>query len=465
MCGLIGVVNQEHPAVNDLYLGLLALQHRGKESAALAISDQGKTDWIGGRGETPQAFWGKDFAQYQGSIGIGHVRYSTAGESHNSNIQPIEGNFHGHPFFIAHNGNLVNVNELRKQTSSDPLCSDTKVVVDLLSQSGRSDFETALREILVQLMGAFNFIILFNHQLYVVKDRCGFHPLQIGQRSGDVIVTSESCVFDLLNANFTSDVMPGEIFIIDPLKGIRRECWTKETQLRFDIFEYIYFLRPDSIVHGVEAGEARQAMGLMLGSKDSMLPLPYDTIVPVPDSGNEAGLGFFKWLAEMEFEPWASFRAHTVGRTFIEPVQEKRMEFLHFKFNPRPRRLKDKKIALIDDSVVRGNTLTVLSRLLRQTGVKEIHARISSPPYLYPDFYGIDTYRKRNELVASNFNGNISKIAQKIGVDSLKYLSLEETIDSILEVIPDNTHSPLAASTFYTGPFTGDYPEGKGDFI
>lgn len=467
MCGLVGVVNQDHPAVDNIYLGLLALQHRGKESAAMSISDQGKTDWLGGPGEAPQAFWNKDLAQFKGSVGMGHVRYSTAGESDHDNIQPIEGDFHGHPFFIAHNGNLVNVKELRKLTSSNPLCSDTKVVAALLSQSRRSDFETALREILIQLAGAFNFIILFNHQLFVVKDRHGFHPLQIGQRAGDVMIASESCVFDLLNADFTSDVMPGEFLVIDQQKGIRREYWTKETQLRFDIFEYIYFLRPDSVVHGVEAGEARRSMGLTLGSKDGFRPL-YHTVIPTPDSGNEAGLGFFQWhdLAEtaVKLDPWANFRAHTVGRTFIEPVHEKRIEFLHFKFNPRPRQLKDKKIALVDDSIVRGSTLTVLSRLLRQAGVKEIHARISSPPYLYPDFYGIDTYRKRNELIASNFNGNIRKIAEKIGVDSLKYLSLEETINSILEAIPEKTYSPLTTDTFYTGPFTGEYPEGKGDF-
>lgn len=469
MCGLVGVVNQEHPAVDDIYLGLLALQHRGKESAAMSISDQNKTDWLGGRGEAPQAFWEKDLTQYKGSVGMGHVRYSTAGESDNRNIQPIEGNFHGHPFFIAHNGNLVNANELRKLTSSNPLCSDTKVVADLLSQSRRSDFETALREVLVQLMGAFNFIVLFNHQLYITKDRCGFHPLQIGQRAGDVIIASESCVFDLLNANFTSDIMPGEFLVIDQQKGIRREYWTQETQLRFDIFEYIYFLRPDSIVHGIEAGEARRTMGFRLGfgGKGELTP-PYNTIIPTPDSGNEASLGFFKWhdLAgtAVKFDPWANFRAHTVGRTFIEPVHEKRIEFLHFKFNPRPRQLKGRAIALVDDSIVRGSTLVVLSRLLKQAGVKEIHARISSPPYLYPDFYGIDTYRKRNELIASNFNGNISKIAKKIGVDSLRYLSLEETIASILAAVPDQAGSPLTADTFYTGPFTGDYPEGKGDF-
>ncbi len=490
MCGLIGIVNSDREAVTDLYLGLLSMQHRGKESAGIATTTgRDEIRRAGGVGELPQAFWGEEISGEAGSppppeegspssmrnllprslgplagrIGIGHVRYGTTGSTGRGNIQPVYGTYHGHDFCLAHNGNLVNTPRLRRITKSPEDVSDTRVIADLLSLSSAPSFEEALIETVGRLEGAFSLILLFGGKVFGVKDPLGLHPLQIGRRKGDRIIASESCAFDLLGADLDRDIMPGELVVLDDA-GCRSVRWTEESTLRIDIFEYIYFLRPDSVVHGAEAGTARYHMGRALAAEH---PVEADIVVPVSDSGNHAALGYYEGMIAAgfspEFRPWALCRPHTVSRTFIEPVQEKREQYLRLKFNPRPRELEGKSVVVIDDSVVRANTMRVVAGLLREGGTRQVHAVISSPMYRYPDFYGIDTYRIRDELIARRLNGSVPAIARELGnLDSLGYLSLEATEKAVLAAA--RAGSELTTGSFYTGPFTGEYPAGTGVF-
>ncbi len=466
MCGVIGVMNQNRNAAPDVYIGLWAMQHRGKESARIVTSHGGSLFEEGGMGEVPQAFWSRDLSRMPGSIGIGHVRYSTAGESSAENIQPLKGVFRGFDFYVAHNGNLVNTDELRKITGSKDGCSDTRIIADLISISKRETFEEAILSVAEKLQGAFNLILLFGDKIYAIKDSFGFHPLQLGRRNEDFMIASESCVFNHLNAKLFRDIKPGNMLIIDKA-GVKSHQWTNKTCFKIDIFEFIYFTRPDSVIHGIEAGRARYFMGRYLADRH---PLDADIVVPVSDSGNEAALGYYERMLEkghkIGFRPWALFRPHTVSRTFIEPVQEKRRQYLYLKFNPRPDQVKDKRIIVIDDSIVRGTTQKVVLKILKDAGARELNVLISSPPYLSPDFYGIDTYRQKEELIARRLGGKIYSIAEEIGsgiggINYLGYLKLRSVIDAILDAA--GPKSELCELNFYSGPFTGEYPAGSGN--
>lgn len=469
MCGIVGILNKRREAASDLYTALLQLQHRGKESAAIAVSRQGTMVREGGMGEVPQAFFGKQLDELRGRVGIGHVRYGTAGSSAPQNLQPAKGTFRGQDFYLAHNGNLANTDELKIMVRADPQASDTLAIAELIGASAASSFEEALRETLLKLRGAFSLLILFQESIYVVKDPFGFHPLQIGRRKDDFIVASESCVFDHLGAEFVADVEPGEMLVIDS-RGCSSRTWTLETQFAFDIFEFIYFLRPDSIVHGVEAGLARYHMGKFLAQEH---PVQADIVVPIADSGNEAALGYYEGLDKenrAQFRPWALFRPHTVSRTFIEPVQETRERSVSLKFNARPSLISGKHVVLVDDSLIRATTLPKAVQLIREAGAKKVSAVISSPMYQYQDFYGIDTCRVRSELIAWNEKGNVEAIRERCGLDYLGYLSLDSTVEAVLKAA-EKTYPKTAAKgelskhNFYTGPFTGTYPAGKGKLL
>jgi len=461
MCGIIGLVNEGQNAATDLYVGLLAMQHRGKESAGIVIQSANDLVKLNGMGEVPQVFFEESLASLNGSIGIGQVRYSTFGDTAYENIPPARGKFRGFDFYLAHNGNLVNVNELRKITHSRPKSSDTQVIADLISDSSAVDFTEAVVETLLKLRGSFNLIFIFNETLYAFRDSFGFHPLQLGKRGNNYIIASESCVFSHLGAELVKDFSPGELIIINK-DGIQNHQ-IFPSNLKFDIFEYIYFLRPDSIVHGVEAGLARYFMGRALAEEHPVLA---DVMIPIPDSGNEAALGYYEYMLDkkirMEFRPWALFRPHTVSRTFIEPVQSKREYYLHLKFNPRPLQLKGKSVLAIDDSLVRGNTIARVIKLLKNAGARSVSVLVASPMYRFPDFYGIDTYRVKDEIIAKKLNGDLRRVKETLGIDHLNYLSMEKTIDSVLKARGEN--SVLTKDNFYTGPFTGEYPAGAGDF-
>ncbi|MEK9180908.1 MAG: amidophosphoribosyltransferase [Patescibacteria group bacterium] len=466
MCGILAIANHDRSVAEDLYVGLINLQHRGKESAGMAVSSPAGLVRLGGMGEVPQAFWSQRLDVVRGNVGIGQTRYSTAGDSSVENIQPVRGRFGGREFYLVHNGNLVNVSEL--QETSDALfnCSDTQVIANAIGRSTAVSFEDALLEVVRRLLGSFNLILLFDHKIYVIMDPFGFHPLQVGERPDGFIVASESCVFDSLGARTLWNVQPGEFLIIDE-KQIRHLEWTTNTRLQLDIFEFIYFLRPDSIVHGVEAGRARTEMGRMLANEH---PIDADLAVPVPDSANQAALGYWERMWEMgssiRFDPWAFFRCHSVGRTFIEPVQAHRKRYLRLKFNPRPSSLSGKRVVCIDDSIVRSNTARRIVRFALEAGAKEVHFLVTSPMYLHPDFYGIDTYRVKEELVVRRCGGNLEAIRHAINPerppDTLGYLTLDSTISAVISAA--ETSTVLTPQSFYTGPFTGVYPAGTGDF-
>ncbi|MBI1999105.1 MAG: amidophosphoribosyltransferase [Parcubacteria group bacterium] len=464
MCGIIGVANLETCAVPTLFAGLLNMQHRGKESAGVVTHANGSYAERGGMGEVHIALDEKRIENMPGRCGIGHTRYSNAGASSPDNRQPLRGDFRGHGFYLGHNGSVINVKSLG-ETLSHPLgpeASDTRTVVALLSNAPQTDFESALIATLARLQGAFNFLILFEDTLYAAKDAFGFHPLQIGTRGGDVIIASESCVFDHVGACFARDIMPGELVTVRN-GSITSSQWTAETRLAFDIFEYIYFLRPDSVVHGVEAGAARYHMGRRLAK---ISPRRVDAVIPVADSGNEAALGYWETMTkfgyDISFRPWALFRPHTTGRTFIEPVQKMREEWIRRKFNPRPSQLRGARVLLIDDSIVRGNTLARAVRTVRAAGASAVFAGIASDQYRYPDFYGIDTYRKKDELIARRFEGDAERICGACGLDGLAYLPHSEVIKAVLDARAPT--SILAETCFYDGPFTGRYPAGMGSY-
>jgi amidophosphoribosyltransferase len=474
MCGIVGIYNQKREVAPELYFALMFLQHRGKESAGIVTFDSGRILAHIGMGEVPQVFTLGSLSGLSGRVGIAHTRYSTTGSSDIGNAQPIRGFFHGREFFVGHNGNLVNVKELLKEVdlSEKDLgegCSDTRVIAALISFSKRSTFEEAILETLVKLKGAFNLIFLFDGKLYAIRDPFGFHPLQLGQRREDFFVASESCVFDQLGGVLVRDIRPGEMLIIDE-GGVRPLFFTERTSLKIDIFEYIYFLRPDSVVEGAEAGLARYWMGRFLADEH---PMDVDIITPIPDSGNEAALGYYERMREKGFHgrflPWALFRPHTVSRTFIEPVKELRKEYLRLKFNPRPFQLRGMRVAAVDDSLVRGTTEEVLAGLFSQAGVSELHSLKASPMYLNEDIYGIDTYRVRDELIAKECGGDLERITEELrkraGLrfpTSLSYLSLGATVRAVLQARQPG--SLLNEHTFYAAQFTGEYPAGKGDF-
>ncbi len=497
MCGIVGLVNHSQPVASDLYIGLVQMQHRGKEGAGLATCDSNRYYEEKGAGELAQAFiipsseqarqklarmlteprseneWAHvlpptSISSMPGSAGIGHTRYGTAGRRTLDNVQPISGLFRGELFYLAHNGNLVNSRYLRSAGTKDG-CSDTAVVADLLSRSQAASFEQALVETVQQLEGAFNLVLLYRGLVYAVRDRFGFHPLTLGQREhdqgSDLVVASETAALDTLGAYPVREVAPGEIVCLERGGRVVSQRFTDAVNLRLDIFEYIYFLRPDSVWYGVEAGAARYLMGRNLARQHSITG---NVVMPIADSGNEAALGFWEGLrakgCDVEFRPWGLFRSHFVSRTFIEPVQEQRQRYLKLKFSPRRSQVKNRDVVLVDDSIVRGNTIGMAYRLLKEAGAGSISLVVSSPPYRYPDFYGIDTYRVRNELLAKVLGGDDSEVAQKIaehfGLHQVGYLSLEQTLSAVVEA----SGGSLSHSNFYLGPFTGEYPAGVGDF-
>ncbi len=466
MCGLVGIVSRENDVVPMVYISLGQLQHRGKESAGIASAHLGFMHRIlKGVGEVISVFDKDALSRISGTSAIGHVRYGTAGKSGAENAQPIEGLFHGkYPFCVAHNGNIVNTSELWKilGRSSSYDFSDTQLIVDLISCSPCLDFEDALIDVAKKLQGSFNFLILFNDRMYALTDRFGFHPLVLGKLGADYIVASESCVFDHLNAEFVCDIEPGTLLSVH-YNSISSARWSTACQLRFDIFEFVYFARPDSVIHGVEVGSTRRKTGIILADEHPMFGA--DIVVPVPDSGKDAAWGYARGMkhrkSSIDFEPDAITRSHVVSRTFTEPVKERRHSGVHLKFNMREALFAGKHVVLVDDSIVRCNTMPITVSRVRRAHAKSVSAVIASPPCLYPDIYGMDTNRDPHELVAWRERGDIERIKDQCGLEHLGYVSLEGMIQGVLRA--RSPHSPLTESSFYLGSFTGEYPDGEGD--
>ena len=424
-CGIFGIVS--HPeAARMAYLGIRALQHRGQESAGIVSSDRQKLHIEKGMGYVADVFDESRLERLRGDSALGHVRYSTAGESAEWNAQPILIDCWRGPIALAHNGNLTNAAYLRHELERDGAIfhstSDSEVILHLISRSRRRTLQEAFVEALRMVQGAFSLLLLTPEYLLAARDTRGFRPLCIGRVNQSYAVASETCAFDLINAEYIRDVEPGEIVRIEQ-NSLESQLPLPRDSPAFCIFEHIYFSRPDSLVFGRTVNTSRREMGKYLAREH---PVDADVVVPVPDSGVSAAIGYSQESGiPLEF---GLIRNHYVGRTFIEPKQSIRNFGVKIKLNPVRDILRDRRIVLIDDSIVRGTTSKKIMHVIRAAGAKEIHVRITAPPIIAPCFYGIDI-PTRSELIAST--KSVDEICKFIGADSLGYLSLEAALKSV----------------------------------
>jgi amidophosphoribosyltransferase len=445
-CGVFGIFG--HPeAAKMTYLGLYALQHRGQESAGIAASNKERILAHRAMGYVADIFHQDELAKLSGSSAIGHVRYSTAGESKLANAQPILIDCAHGQIAICHNGNLVNARELHDSLVGEgsifQTSSDTEVVLHLYARSKASSVEGALVEALSRVRGAFSLVLLTRDHLVAVRDPHGFRPLCLGRFDGGWIAASETCALDLIGATYVRDVEPGEILLIGE-SGVRSVKPFPPSPLAQCIFEHVYFARPDSYVFGDSVNEVRTSLGRLLARES---PVEADVVVPVPDSGVCAATGY----AETSGIPMRMglIRNHYVGRTFIEPQQSIRHFGVKVKLNPVRSILGGRRVVLIDDSIVRGTTSRKIVRMIKAAGAREVHVRISCPPTISPCFYGIDTPR-RSELIAATHT--IEEIAKYIEADSLRYLSMDGLLASV------NSHHTMYCTSCYTGRYPVPFP-------
>jgi amidophosphoribosyltransferase len=418
-CGVFGIFG--HPeAANLTYLGLYALQHRGQESAGIVAADGHRMRVSRAMGQVAEAFNEQTLEKLPGHLAIGHTRYSTAGESKIENAQPFLIDCAHGQIAVGHNGNLVNAGELRDQLVNSgsifQTSSDTEVVLHLYARSKAPSVEEALVESVTQLSGAFSLVLLTKNRLVAARDPHGFRPLALGRLGEAWIVCSETCALDLIGATYVRDVEPGELVIISD-GGVRSLRLFPPSQLAQCIFEHVYFARPDSYVFGRSVNEVRTDLGRILARE---APAPADVVVPIPDSGVCAAVGF----AEEAGLPlrMGLIRNHYVGRTFIQPQQSIRHFSVRVKLNPVRSILDGKRVILLDDSIVRGTTSRKIVRMVKAAGAREVHLRISCPPTVSPCFYGVDTPSK-SELIAATHS--LEEIRKYVEADSLAYLSLE----------------------------------------
>lgn len=441
-CGVFGIFG--HPEAAKLtYLGLYALQHRGQESAGIVSSDGVRLYLSRAMGYVADAFDEAALRALPGDLAIGHVRYSTAGSSQLANAQPILIECAHGEIALCHNGNLVNAAELRAELvrhgSIFQTSSDTEVVLHLYARSRAATAEAALVESVSQVQGAFSLALLTKDRLMAVRDPHGFRPLALGRLGDAWIVCSETCALDLIGATYVREVEPGEILVISAA-GLRSIRPYPPAKLAHCIFEHVYFARPDSYVFGESVNRIRTNLGRRLAEE---APAAADVVVPIPDSGVCAAVGF----AERSGLPlqFGLIRNHYVGRTFIQPQQEIRHFGVRVKLNPVRSILEGKRVVLVDDSIVRGTTSRKIVKMVKAAGAREVHMRISCPPTISPCFYGIDTPR-RSELIAATHS--VEEIQQYLEADSLAYLSLEGLLGA---VGPQRHH-------YCTSCYTGQYP-------
>jgi amidophosphoribosyltransferase len=416
-CGVFGVYG--HPeAANLAYLGLYGLQHRGQESAGIVSSNGKSLISHRGMGLVADIFNSEVLGRLEGTAAIGHNRYSTTGSTSLKNCQPLVVEYAGGGLALAHNGNLVNFEELRGRLEASgsifQSSSDSELVIHLIAGSQAPDLPGRVVDALSQVRGAYSLVLLTDHALIAVRDPQGFRPLVIGKLNDAMIVASETCALDLVRAEYIREVAPGEMLVIDD-DGMRSHFPFASAPTKRCVFEYVYFSRPDSLLYGRNVYSVRKQQGRALARE---CPADADIVVPVPDSGNSAALGYAE-EAGLPFE-MALVRSHYIGRTFIEPRQSIRHFGVKIKFNPVAELLKGKRIVLIEDSLVRGTTLRKVIPMLRQAGAREVHMRIAAPPTTNSCFYGIDT-PTREELLASH--QSIDEIRRYITADSLAYLS------------------------------------------
>src|SRR4051812_24477027 len=450
-CGVVAIYS--HPEAETLaYLGLHALQHRGQESAGIVSSDGMSLHIHKSMGLVADIFTEKKLSRIRGTLAIGHTRYSTTGDSALLNAQPIMVQSNKGMIALAHNGNLTNAGEIRArmeaQGSIFQTSSDTEVIVHLIAQSREQTLPEAVADALRRVEGAFSLVMISPDRIFAMRDPRGFRPLAMGRipAQGDrkedtVVFASETCAFDLVGATYEREVKPGELVIVGPDGPPSSRFYAPALPQSSCIFEHVYFSRPDSQVFGRAVQESRENLGRQLAIES---PAAADLVVPVPDSGVTAAMGY---AAESGIPlRFGLIRNHYVGRTFIEPQQTVRDFGVKLKLNPVRSLLEGKRVVLIDDSIVRGTTSKKIVRMVRSAGAKEVHLRISCPPTISPCFYGVDTPRKK-ELIAAN--NTVEEIRKYIGADSLSYLSLE----GMKKACHDGEKT-----TYCTACYTGQYP-------
>jgi len=445
-CGVFGIFGHNE-ASNMTYLGLYALQHRGQESAGIAASDGERVRVSRDMGYVADIFDSRTLGELPGTRAIGHVRYSTAGESKLTNAQPILIDCAHGQIALCHNGNLVNAKELReelvRQGSIFQSNSDTEVILHLYAKSKAGS-------VVSQVQGAFSLVMLTKDRLIAVRDPHGFRPLALGRLDGAYVVCSETCAMDLIGATYERDVEPGEVIVISE-GGVRSIKPYPPAPLAHCIFEHVYFARPDSYVFGKSVNEVRTELGRVLAREQ---PIAAEVVVPVPDSGVCAAMGY----AEESGVPlrMGLIRNHYVGRTFIEPQSSIRHFGVRVKLNPVKSILAGQRVILVDDSIVRGTTSRKIVRMVRAAGAKEVHVRISCPPTISPCFYGVDTPRKADLIAATH---TLDQIRDFIEADSVAYLSLEGLLST---VAPDRASY---CTSCYTGRYPVEFPRDEASYL
>lgn len=442
-CGVCGIFGHENSA-KLAYFGLYALQHRGQESAGIVSSDGNKIYQHRGMGLVHEVFSEETLQSLVGHLSVGHVRYSTTGESNVINAQPFTATHLGCTLSVAHNGNLVNIRALREELEQDgsifQSTMDSEVVVHLMAKYAQFGFEEAILKTVSKIKGAYSMLLMTESKIVAVRDPNGFRPLCLGKlNNGSHIVASETCALDLVEAVYVRDIEPGEILIIDQ-SGLKSVYMEKAERESCCIFEHVYFARPDSDIFGFNVYQSRKRMGEILARE---CKVDADFVMPFPDSGNYAAIGYSQ-ASGIPLE-MGVIRNHYVGRTFIQPTQSMRDFSVRVKLNPIRTFLKDKRVIIIEDSIIRGTTGRSRVRSLRDVGVKEVHMMISCPPTRNPCYYGID-FPTGGELIANA--KTIDEIRDHLGLDSLHYLSIEGLVEA----------TGMKTDKFCLACFNGDYP-------
>ena len=470
-CGIFGIYGTETPAVYTYY-GLHSLQHRGQEAAGIITAEKinsGKTKFNAekGLGLVTEVFPNADIfnSTLKGFAAIGHNRYSTSGSSDSiKNIQPFTVNYRLGNLAIAHNGQLTNTNKIRKELVKEgaifQTTTDTEVILHLIARSKLDNQIDQIIEALRKIEGAYSLLIMTDDNIIAARDPHGFRPLALGKLDNAFVVASETCAFDINKINYVRDILPGELLVIDKnstdpdkLKSYKI-FGEKKFATKHCVFEFIYFSRPDSRIFGSNVDKMRRKVGKILATHHPVYPANENDkiiVISVPDSANTVAIGYQNQLEKMGINSKHEIgliRSHYIGRTFILPGQAQREIGVRVKFNTVKGVLENRTIVLIDDSIVRGTTSKQLVKLIREANPKSIHLRVSSPPILYPCFYGLD-FPSKEELIANRFKGNLNDIKNYIGVDSLAYMSLDEMLEGMVD------HKP---ADFCTACFSGIYP-------
>ncbi|MCP4972003.1 MAG: amidophosphoribosyltransferase [Arcobacter sp.] len=430
MCAIVGIYGNEN-AARLASLALFSMQHRGQEATGISSSCNGKIFTKKDRGLVSEVFTEDALRYLKGNMAIGHNRYSTAGGDSILDAQPVFAKYKLGEISIVHNGNLINKKEVREDLIDKGAIfqtgMDTENLIHLIAKNTQDKLRDRIKEALERTIGAYCFIVQSRNKQFVIRDRYGIRPLSLGKlKSGGFIVSSETCAFDLVDAEFVRDVKPGEMLIFTENCEEPESIQLFEAEHRPCAFEYVYFARPDSVIDGKNVYLTRENMGRTLAKKDSDSSIKYDMVVPVPDSGVPAALGYAS-QSGIPFE-YGIIRNHYVGRTFIEPTQEMRNMKVRMKLSPMRSLIKGKSLLVIDDSIVRGTTSKRIVKMLKDAGAKEVHFRVASPEIKFPCYYGIDTPHKE-ELISNNMTKD--EVCEYIEADSLEYLSIEDLTSSI----------------------------------